>query len=184
MLCQGWRRRAQQLFPGVQLETLRGVLPQGRSVCFAWCSEPLPSCVCVLVWLLLGGAGVSHPPSCRFARCLSAGPVGISEELFQTIDLWRGCLFLRKLFPWLSVPEQRCGLPEHEVSQAFPGPGAAGHPPSLFVPVFQSSAVFVSGARGPGCWDFVWMLLRVSKKRSRAEMKLGGRSDGATGWGG
>lgn len=70
---------------------------------------------------------------CKVSHCLSAGPVGISAECFQTIDLLGICLFLRKLFSWLFAPDQISGLTEQEISQAVPWARCGGLGPFLLL---------------------------------------------------
>lgn len=119
---------------------------------------------------------------CKVAHCLSAGPVGISEECFQTIDLLGICLFLRKLFSWLFAPDQISGLAEREISRAVPWARCGGLGPFLLFSPVQSSAAAVpakqplqEGARGTGCCDCAWMLLHVFQKhpgRDAARIEL------------
>lgn len=74
-----------------------------KCVCFASFSEPLQLfrdvyelwCMCMCsIWRPCELAIVSR----KVAYCLYPGPVRISEEFFQTMDLLGICLFLRKLF--------------------------------------------------------------------------------------
>lgn len=119
---------------------------------------------------------------CKVAHCLSAGPVGISKECFQTIDLLGICLFLRKLFSWLFAPEQISGLTEWEISRAVPQARCGGLGPFLLLSPVQSSAASVpakqplqEGARDTGCCDCAWLLLRVFQKppgRDAARIEL------------